>query len=508
MALATTRINSIFKAFGVSLDAHAASNGETAADALARMSTEHDQDSLVASLLRKYPDQGGAFVTQLFQSRGLDIAKGSENEAQRIDRIVSELQTGRTFTELQTALDRQAAPPSTATAVGGTAKNTTSIVGSPTLKWYYDNKTGNWLASYQLPNSKRRIFFEATPEQMDGIFGDKKRPTNYQNGDITSLSKIDGSTFGGDLAEQSGTGSFEQRYQREVAIALDNGTLPSWAPANGEIMDIIWLASMEDKPTQWMIDEIAKTQEFKTRYKGIDAYIKGDGLSVQDAVANYRQFEGVLREQLVRIGRNPNEVTPELVGGLLAKGQSSSDVKNTFTTFQRYEQNASALASFNAVLAAQGKPPLNSDEQWDFLEGNAPADMYRIWEAASFDEAAVAAGLSLSTNEAISIANATLGEQNFDQAYEGLTNAARNILRYRGDMDLGRYRLDEQDLIDVAVGIAPRSGRTQAEVMDGMDRALSAARAGTDGPRANRFRQFGKEGTPQAISTSRSRTQE
>jgi hypothetical protein len=185
-----------------------------------------------------------------------------------------------------------------------------------------------------------------------------------------------------------------------------------------------------------------------------------------------------------------------------------TDIQFVYDSFERFNSNASALTAFNEVLAERGLDPLSAEDQLAFLEGSAPAELYRIWEEASFNQAANDAGLNLGVKDAIELASATEGFTSYDEAYAGLSKAAVSLLRFRGDLDAGRYGLDSEDLVDLAIGIAPRSGRSAAEIGNGMERALSAARAGIDGPRAQRFRQYGNEGQPQAVSTTRSRAQE
>jgi len=505
MAISRARINSIFRTFGIDPAAHAAKNGETLDVMYARMETQHDQDTLTRSLLRAYPEQGTQFVTGLFDNRGLDIATSTETEDERVARIVGEISGGRTFTDLQRSLDRLANPPKPPSQTGGTEPSTIRVLGSSSLQWSYDKDKNRWFASYKLPNSNRRVFFEATSSQMDAIFGSGKRPTSYQNSSFETLTKSQ--TFSGDIMEMSGEGTFEAEVQRVTALALDEGILPKWAQDDPAVMDIIYVAASENKSTEWVIEQISKLSSFKTRFPGIETY-KSMGLSTEDAVTGWLEVEGAIKENMVRQGINPSSLSNEVVGDIIKRGHSVTDIQFVYDSFERFNSNASALAAFNEVLAEHGLDPLSAEDQMAFLEGNAPAELYRLWEEASFNQAANDAGLNIGVKDAIELASATEGFTNYDEAYAGLSKAAVSLLRFRGDLNAGRYGLDSEDLIDLAIGIAPRSGRSAAEIGNGMERALSAARAGIDGPRAQRFRQYGKEGQPQAVSTSRARAQE
>ena len=85
--------------------------------------------------------------------------------------------------------------------VGGTLPDTFSILTSKDMRWYFDKSTGKWMVSYKMPNSDRHIFFEATGAQLDAIFGDGNRPTNYEEVTFQELAQREGVTFGGDIAE-------------------------------------------------------------------------------------------------------------------------------------------------------------------------------------------------------------------------------------------------------------------------------------------------------------------
>jgi hypothetical protein len=177
-----------------------------------------------------------------------------------------------------------------------------------------------------------------------------------------------------------------------------------------------------------------------------------------------------------------------------------------FNSFETIRTNRGAFDAFNAVLEARCMKRLGKKDQLQFLAGNAPREIYKIWEEASFTRAAKDAGLNIGVSEAMHLARRTEGFTPYDAALEGLQTAASAILRHRTDIDIGRYGIEQDDLIDLSLGLTPRSGRTQGEVGRNIERALQAARAGVEGPRAQRFRRFSEEGVPEGVSTTRSRT--
>ncbi|NIP34151.1 MAG: hypothetical protein GWN18_04395, partial [Thermoplasmata archaeon] len=54
-----------------------------------------------------------------------------------------------------------------------------TILTSEEMEWFFDPSSGKWYVSYGLPGSDRALVFEADPDQMDSLFGEDMRPTNY-----------------------------------------------------------------------------------------------------------------------------------------------------------------------------------------------------------------------------------------------------------------------------------------------------------------------------------------
>ncbi len=340
---------------------------------------------------------------------------------------------------------------------------------------------------------------------MDQIFGEGMRPTNYKSTDFTALSQREGYTFAGGIIEVAGSGTFDSSVEQAVALALDEGILPKWAMNDPAVMDLLYIAASEEKSDELLVDELAKLPSFKARFPSVDQMKNEFNLTTSEAVKGFLEMENGVKAILQRSGLS-TDVTPELIGELITKGQSLDDVAFVYTEFERLQDNQGALDAFNEVLAARGLDPLDGESQLEFLSGNAPKELYEIWEEASFNTAQEEAGLNLSVQDAMNLAGRTVGSTSFDQASEALNIAAQNILRHRADIALDRYDIDQEDLIDLSLGLTPRSGRTQAEMARNMERAISAARAGIDGPRKQPFRSFTGEGIPQAASLSKSKT--
>jgi hypothetical protein len=373
------------------------------------------------------------------------------------------------------------------------------ILSSPTLQWFRDPATGLYYASYSL-ESGRQLIFEATPEQMDAIFGTGVRPSSAVTA-FATLTQQEGVTFGGDITEVAMEGSFEAEVQRVVTLALDEGKLPSWMAGSAAAFDIVYIAQAEGKSVDWMIEQFEKLPEFKARFPGIQNF-KDLNMNVTEAVGAFLEYEAGVKALARSYGIDEAQVTPELVGALAGKGYDLKTVELSFTTFRRMDQFAPALDAFNEILVAEGRQPLGSSEMFDFLSGNAPAELYDIYEAAAFREGAVQAGFggTFGVDEAIKAALASPGFTSVEQAYQATQQIAQVALRFRNELDLGLYGLDIEDLIDMSLGLAPRSGVSQTEINENLQRAFEQARASRQNRLSRPFIGFTPSGRPQALS--------
>lgn len=391
--------------------------------------------------------------------------------------------------------------------VGGVGANTVSIKTSKSMQWWFDPETAMWYVGYKLPNSTRYVFYEASPSDMDAIFGDGQRPTNYSEMTVGELGQQDGYTYGGSIVEVTGEGSYEAYVNRTIQLGLDEGKLPDWAAGDPAIMDIIFVAQAEDKSNEWVIEQIAKLPSFKQRFPGLES-LEAVGLSTVEAVTAFLEFEGGVKELVARDGGDPSTVTAAEIGAMIGKGHSLTDVTEVFNYFDTLEKNSAALEAFNEILVARGLDPLGPDDQFEFISGNAPKELYDIWEETSLLRAAEEAGLSIDANAAISLAARTEGLTTYEAATEGLQLAASNLLRFRTEIGLDRYGINEQDLIDASLGLAPSSGISQSELARNMEKAINTARANRERQRANPYTAFTKEGVPAAASLTKLAAQE
>ena len=374
------------------------------------------------------------------------------------------------------------------------------ILTSKEMKWFFDKNAGKWYVEYGLPNSTRTALFEAEPDQMDALFGNGFRPTTYENKTLKQLTQREGSTFSGNIAEVEGEGSFEAHVQEVITVALDEGRLPDWAAQDGVAMDIIFTANSEGKSNEWVVEQLSKTNGFKQRFPQLDSLKNTGNLSTVEAVSAFLEYESGLKSSLKAHGIDEGAASPEIVGNLIKGGHSITVVNDTIKGFDRMKKFQPAMQAFNQVLSQQGLDPIsNVQDMLDFVQGKASAEIYDVYEASSIQEAAAQAGLGsvFSADDAISAAYA--GNHTLESATAGMQKAAELLLRLRHEVDANKFGLDHEELIDISLGQAPRSGRSQAEINENINRAVLSAQGNLRG-KAQSHKSFTNTGTPQAAS--------
>lgn len=384
--------------------------------------------------------------------------------------------------------------------VGPDPETQLKILSSPTLKYYKDPNTGKWYASYKLPNSDRFVFFDVSEDQLQSMFGG--RPPTPESRTFRSLTGDSKFTYSGNIAEMAGEGKFEDEVAHTIALGMEDGKLPEWASADPEILDLIYIAQAEQKSNDWLIDKIATTNSFKLRFPHIETLKSRGNLTYGEAVTGFLEYESTLRTAVQGTGMSTDLVTPEVVGGLLEKGYSVEAAVKGVTVMDRAQKYAPALEAFNSVLVAAGFDPITDVQgMFDFMAGEAPTEVYDLWEASSVSEAAVAAGLGdvYSADDAIAFALQSQGNVSLADATGAFQSAAQLLLRMRSEIDYGIFGLDTDELIDLSLGMAPRSGRSAADIQENMNRAVLSAHTSLQ-KQANPFVGFTASGTPQRSS--------
>ena len=379
-----------------------------------------------------------------------------------------------------------------------------TILQGKDMSWYLDQGTGKWYVRYGLPNSDKGIVFEADTDQMKALFGPTGTPPNHTVTTLDTLIVQQDNIFSGNVGEMEGDGNLEDEMSRVIALALDEGILPEWAENDPEIMDLVYVAQSEKKSPEWLIDQIAETASFKARFVGIDK-LKADGhLSWEEAVGGYLEYEAGVKQAIEGIGLDGAMATPEVIGALMEAGHALSTVQKATMIFKRMQEYAPALAAFNSVLAENDMDPITDLQgMYDFVSGEAPSQVYDIWEASSMVEASLAAGLGdlFTAEDAMQFALESEGNVGLESASGMFQSLAQTLLRFRGEIIMGDFSLNQEDVLDMALGRPPRSGLSVAELQSNMNRAISTAQANLR-KRGGLFKNFDEQGRPGASGLS------
>ena len=374
---------------------------------------------------------------------------------------------------------------------------TLSILDGRNRKWYRDGD--RWYVGYGMEFG-RELVFEATSEQMDALFGTGPRPRATSTS-LKALTGSSGVTFAGSITEVEGSGWFEDEVDRVIALALDEGILPSWAQQDGAALDILFIAQSEQKSNDWVLQQLSGLDSFKARFPGLKNIQDLLGGDLETSIDAWLEFEQGTKQALAAYGKSDQVVNPAMVGELLAGGHSLTTIQTTIATFDRMEKFAPAFEAFNSILEAQGMGTMDSlDDMFQFASGVAPSEMYDVYEASSIAEAMDVAGLGdiFSAEDAIEIGLET--EQTLSSATKAAQKSAEMLLRLRHEVNVGDFGLDHEELIDISFGRAARSGRSEAEIMDNITRAVTTAQQNIQTKRAEPYKAFSSQGTIQAAS--------
>lgn len=503
---AEQEIRALFEELGISLETASETEEERVARLVSQVeSGESSLDSFRRSLepFRTTTSPAEQDILDLFEDRNI-----AAPDADRLKRLAEEVRGGRSLDEIGTSLDSFSTAGDRDFQIGGDEDTALTILMGDDMKWNQDPDTGSWYVIYGMPESDRFLVFEASDEQMDALFGQGKRPGKGKGFTFDKLMRQSENTFSGNIGEMSGTGTFEDEVRRVKTLALDNGLLPSWADGDKGIMDLLYIAQAEFKTTDWLIEQIAKTDSFKKRFVGIDR-LKTDGnLTTRESIAGYLEYEAGVIAAVRSIDGNVGAITPDVIGGLLSRNLSVSTVTTATVKFKRMKDYEPAIEAFNRILVDQGKAPITSlQDMFDFVSGTADDTVYDIWEASSISEAAADAGLGgvFNAEDAMAFALQTDGFVSLSDAMGAFQSAAQQILQFRTEIDLGRFDLDQEDLIDLSLGVAPRSGMDTVELQANMSRAVLAGQA-SQRTRAKPFIGFSDSGTAQRASLKGLRT--
>jgi hypothetical protein len=348
--------------------------------------------------------------------------------------------------------------------------------------WYkisgYPGVSGDTYAIEYTLDSGRKIYYLASKSELDSIFGEGQTPPQVTNETWSNFSAPTDRFFGGAASEVIGTNdNFATRVTRVIQSGGTNELpLPDFVQNNQDLLDIFFLAVAEGKSESWLLREMSKVQAFKDEFPGIDT-IYAQTQDWKEAVNTWNTFSSEITKLNVRYGETVD--VSDLVSAAVTKGYNIQDIQKTYEIFDKAEQNSDFLTAFQSIINQD--PDVTFDVTTpqgivDFFEGKAPTEIYDLYEASSIQQQATRFELGINAESAIQLALQTPGQITEQNIAQTLQSAAIQIARFREDIDVGRYGLTEQALINSALGVKT-PGISEIEIQDAFSRIFQEEQA-------------------------------
>lgn len=341
--------------------------------------------------------------------------------------------------------------------------------------WYkisgYPGISGDAYAIEYTLDSGRKIYYLASESELNSMFGEGQKPSGATVETWSNFSTKDDRYFGGAASEIIGN---DTNFSTRVTQVIQSGgtneiPLPDFVKDDEDLLDIFFVAIAEGKSESWLLKEFSKVQAFKDEYPGIDEFYKQTN-DWKTAINSWNNYNTEIQKLNVRYGETVDN--SDLVEAAVKKGYTIEDIQKTYEIFEQAERNSDFLTAFQSIIdetdgvnfdvtSAQGIV--------EFFEGKAPTEIYDIYEAASIQEQATRFELGINAESAIQLALATPGQVTQQNIASSLQSAAIQIARVREDINLGRYGLTEQALVNAALGIKT-PGISEIEIQDAMSR--------------------------------------
>ena len=323
---------------------------------------------------------------------------------------------------------------------------------------------------YEL-DSGRKIYYLASRAELDSIFGEGANPSQVTNITWSDYKSNTERFFGGAAAEIIGS---EDNFATRVTRVIESGgtnelPLPDFVKNNQDLLDIFFLAVAEGKSQTWLLKQMSKEQAFKDEFPGIDT-IYSQTQDWSKAVETWNLFSEEITKLNVRYGETVD--VSDLVEASVKKGYNIQDIQKTYEIFEQAEGNSEFLTAFQAIIDQDEDIDFDltsSEGIVEFFEGKAPTEIYDLYEASSIQQQATRFELGINAESAIQLALQTPGQITPQNISQSLQSAAVNIARFREDLDLNRYGLSEQVLINAALGVKT-PGISEIEVQDAFSR--------------------------------------
>jgi hypothetical protein len=309
-------------------------------------------------------------------------------------------------------------------------------------------------------------------------------------------------------------GSIDERLGSSTPISVEMNNairtfgleaMPDWLRNDAQAMQIAALGAMEGWSAGRVLEQVSQTAGFQQRFQAWDWALGQAGGDSTAAMSLYIQRESALRDALARY-RGPSanlsysylaEVmqigwTVEAIVPILAAEEQLRADPAVFNDINRLLMSsglnpigpvgAIALIASQNQTAEQAAATLAQVDLTELLGGNSPSMVFDLINDAMTLSALEDQGfVGLDLDFVRQLRNETGGVLSQASIDNFAQTAAINVLRFGPDIDLGRYGLEQEDVISAAAARPAPSGRTSAEINEIMARIMRERQAAAGG---------------------------
>lgn len=377
---------------------------------------------------------------------------------------------------------------------------------------------------YKLPGTGERfVYYEFNLEEAKTYFGGSLDGAKIRSRDPGFLQRkqVQGTYihagFAAETYAQTEGESFRDRYDRTVrartqdALSGPNRGLIQGLIKDPIVQDTMFIAYDKGWDSGQILEDLHRQgqETVVARYPNLPDMMNLTGQDAAQTVAVIRNYEQSVTDAFVSRGFDPP--TTQEIGEMMTSRKDLNYINSTLDNIVLFRRNPQLFDHLSQVLAVTNPQLANElnfledeDAILDFLEGGNTT-LEHEYEMARLSHTVEAQGLQdyLEAHEVVDLYGRIAGTDIMQRwggnlAYP-LQNAARSILNLRHDINLKRYGLNPDDIIDLSVGLRPKSGVNPQDLRETMSRVLEEAERATE-DRAQPLYRFDDNGVPQAIS--------
>ena len=372
-----------------------------------------------------------------------------------------------TFSSVVSSDGTVSKPPSDAdtgdTPLGATDEFPGIMSGGEIVQVTRDGLPDIFIAAYEYPKGSGKYIswqFDSE-EQIAQILGD----TWYKDFGFSKRSEQwyrDNSMGNESIAEITGlSGDFlalmnQAGYEAAAAAGINDPTLIGQMLNDPEMQAIMAQATFGGWTDEQVMAEKRNTTFWKeVLYPGIEKFY-GKTASPEQAWTNYASS---VESSLIELGykRDADGSYKTVVGDLIngnVEVQSFKDMVPTFVKAQQNPQYFEALDKWSNQMLGKD---LEFGEWFDILDGTAPPELASLAEAATLSYTAAQRGTTITDAQIERLTSIDdLSEADAQQLFSEFDSALTAL----GERGLDRYGLTKDEILSLAGGIKPESGRS------------------------------------------------